>query len=124
MQLKNNLYTIKSRQIEGLAGSFGILLNPDSIIYQAHFPGQPITPGVCIVQMGKELLEEMLGEKLSITRVKNVKFLSIISPQETTDIIYTFKKVECTDDGNEIRAQIVVSSDSEVKAKISFTCAK
>lgn len=124
MQLKNNLYTIKSRRTDGLSGSYDIQLNPSCAIYKAHFPGQPITPGVCIVQIGKELLEELMGEKLNIIRVKNVKFLSIISPVETTDITYTFKKVECSDEESEIKTQIVVASDCEMKAKISFTCAR
>ena len=36
-----------------------IRLNPDHEIYRAHFPGNPITPGVCIVQ----IISEVLGEQ-------------------------------------------------------------
>lgn len=125
MLLKNSLYAIeKSEKLtssdEIVGGIFLLRLNPDHVIYQAHFPGEPITPGVCIVQMGKELMEELLDKSLAVARVKNVKFLSVISPEDTTSITYTFRKVEWSADGKEVKAQIVVTSGDEAKAKISF----
>lgn len=126
MQLRNNLYTVAEKEVEGQTGRFIVSLNPSCVIYQAHFPGQPITPGVCIVQMGVELLEELLGEyprrkvNLEISKVKNVKFLSVISPLETPQVIYLLKKVEMSEDGSEVKAQLEVASNEEVKAKISL----
>ena len=104
--------------------SFRLRLNPEHFIYQSHFPGEPITPGVCILQIGKELLAELLQESLEITHVKNVKFLSVISPLKEKEISYTFKKIETSEDSQEVKAQIIVASDEETKAKISFTCSK
>lgn len=138
MELRNNLYTIKNRQWDGHAGSYLLTLNPESVIYQAHFPGDPITPGVCIVQMGKEILEDATGMKMEIVSVKNVKFLSIISPDDTQEITYLLNKVEwlekaglscdgtpCTDASGQnlryLKAQITVMAGDDVKAKISFT---
>lgn len=126
MQLRNNLYTITEKNVDGLTGHFVLALNPSCFIYQAHFPGEPITPGVCIVQMGAELLEDLLGEslqkkvELEICKVKNVKFLSVITPKETTVITYRMKKVEMSEDGSEVKAQMVVTSGDEAKAKISL----
>lgn len=118
MQLKNSLYNIQ----EAGENRFVLSLNPDHFIFQAHFPGEPITPGVCIVQMGKELLEELMGRGLELVKVKNVKFLSVVSPRETTEIVYTFKKVETSEESKEVKAQIVVTAGDEVKAKVSLTC--
>lgn len=124
MQLKNNLYTIVDRdageQGKPVEGRFLLRLHPEHVIYQAHFPRNPITPGVCIVQIGKELLEEMLGKSLTIAKVKNVKFLSVVSPRESIDISYVFKKIETSEDGKEVKAQVAVMSNEEDKAKISF----
>lgn len=126
MLLRNNLYTVTQKEVDGLKGHFVLALNPSCFIYQAHFPGEPITPGVCIVQMGKELLEELLEEHLQkkvgleICKVKNVKFLSVISPNETTVITYQMKKVEMSEDGSEMKAQMVITSGEEAKAKISL----
>lgn len=55
MQLKNNLYKIIRKEGVGPVVNYAIELIPSCVIYAAHFPGEPITPGVCIVQMGKEL---------------------------------------------------------------------
>ena len=66
MELKNNLYTIVSKEGVGLMVSYTIKLIPSCVIYQAHFPGEPITPGVCIVQMAKELIEKLLTEQTAV----------------------------------------------------------
>lgn len=126
MLLRKNLYTISQKEINGLNGCFTIELNSSHFIYLAHFPEEPITPGVCIVQIGQELLELLLEEsclkkyRLEIKKVKNVKFLSVISPKNNTTIVYTMKKVEMSEDAMEVKAQIDVSFKDEIKAKISL----
>lgn len=126
MLLRNNLYTISQKEINGLNGCFTIELNSSHFIYLAHFPEEPIIPGVCIVQIGQELLELLLEEsclkkyRLEIKKVKNVKFLSVISPKNNTTIVYTMKKVEMSEDAMEVKAQIDVSFKDEIKAKISL----
>lgn len=122
MQLKNNLYTIKNKQVQdGLSGSqYELELNPSHMIYQAHFPGEPITPGVCIVQMGQELVEDALQKKLHISFVKNVKFLSVLTPQQSVDVTFLFQKVQVSDEDNEVKVQFVVTSADEAKAKVSM----
>ena len=57
MELKNNLYKIIRKEGVGPVANYAIELIPSCVIYAAHFPGRPVTPGVCIVQMGKELVE-------------------------------------------------------------------
>ena len=126
MQLKNDLYTITGEEMKGQECRFTIELNSSHFIYQAHFPEEPVTPGVCIVQIGKELLELFLSEnssenvKLEISKVKNVKFLSVISPMETSTVVYNIKTVEMSENRAEVKAQMVVTSKDETKAKISL----
>ena len=74
MILKNNLYKISASNIE--EKSFNLELVPDCVIYQAHFPEQPITPGVCIIQIANELLNELLQSEYKLTTVSNAKFLA------------------------------------------------
>ena len=126
MQLKNNLYKIIRKEGVGSVVNYAIELIPSCVIYAAHFPGEPITPGVCIVQMGKELVEELLSEqrsilcKLMITKVKNVKFLSIISPNETLQLTYQVKKLVTSEDGTSVETQLIVLSEEKPMAKISL----
>ena len=63
-----------------------IKLNKDHSIFQGHFPGMPIVPGVCMTQIVKELLEGELGTPLFFTSGSNIKFLSIINPEKNSDL--------------------------------------
>jgi 3-hydroxyacyl-[acyl-carrier-protein] dehydratase len=58
-----------------------VSLNASHPIYQGHFPGKPVVPGVCQVQMIKELVEKAAGHPLNLTESDNIKFLSMINPK-------------------------------------------
>lgn len=126
MKLKNNLYKIISKEEVNSIFNYTVELNPSCVIYQAHFPGEPITPGVCIVQIGKEVIEDLLLEqssasrRLEIIKAKNIKFLSVISPNEMPILTYQVRKLGFSDDNMTIETQIVVNSDDKSMAKISL----
>ena len=120
MKLKNSLYTITRQATQETGASYDLTLHAAHVIYQAHFPGQPITPGVCIIQIAKELLEDYVGQPLEVQRVKNIKFLSVISPVETPAVTYLLQKVTQEDAG--YKAQVEVVTGDKALAKISFYC--
>ena len=118
MRLTDGFFIIESTH--DTEGGFEAVLhtNPEHPIYKAHFPGSPITPGVCIIQAAGELLEKQLGRKLYLQSIKNVKFLMVIIPEEGKKIKYSFSNI--TEDENGVKTQVVVSDDSTVYAKISL----
>ena len=122
MKLLNNLYSIRSKDVTESFVRYDIQLDASHFIYQAHFPGDPITPGVCIIQIAKELLEDYLGRNLGIQIVKNVKFLNVISPLKTPDISYAFEKIVTDDSEKTYKVQTLIFSDELSMAKLSFTC--
>ena len=69
-----------------------VRLLPDSAVYAGHFPGYPITPGVCLVQIALELIEEMAGQaghddkKGRLVAAKNIKFTSPVFPAEGSEL--------------------------------------
>jgi len=94
MELKNTLYNIllspASSDGEGGAGTYRIELLQDSIIYRAHFPGRPITPGACMIQMVQELAQDYFSDSsLQVKHINNVKFLALLEPQyhQTLDVV-------------------------------------
>ena len=119
MILKNNLYAIEGKTEAGGAVTYSIRLCSECFIYKAHFPGKPITPGVCLIQMSKELLEDAVGEKLEIHSVKNVKFLSVVTPIEDTHLTVQIAKIRIKEKG-ELSAQLTVQNGAETKAKLSM----
>ena len=116
MKLKDSLYTVVSQEER----IFSIKLNPDHVIYKAHFPEQPITPGVCILQIGLELLTEELKQTLRLSKVHNIKFVSVLSPVADPQVNFQFTQINPLDD-KQIKAQISVLKDDLVFAKISLT---
>ena len=120
MNLKNSLYTIQGVAREGTSVSYELLLNAEHTIYQAHFPNEPITPGVCILQILKELLEEHTGKQYEITKVKNVKFLSILSPAETPIVTFVIDKMSNDVMTGACKVQAHVQSKETLISKISI----
>ncbi len=57
-----------------------VLLNKEHAIFKGHFPGNPVTPGVCMMQIIKELSQEILGSSLILKSSSNVKFMALINP--------------------------------------------
>lgn len=120
MQLLDSLFTISSDSPCEGGHSYTIRLNAEHFIYAAHFPGEPITPGVCILQTACELAQLAFGRKLSIVKVKNVKFLRIITPNENPVVTYTISKMEVND--GEAKFQVTVSQEDTTFAKLSLIC--
>lgn len=120
MLLLNSLYKIDSRMAVEGGYDYAISLDPEHFIYKAHFPGSPITPGVCILQIAEELLSEASGRKLEIECVKNVKFLQILVPGEARDVVFSIRNILSED--KSVKAQVIASTADGVVAKISMIC--
>ena len=114
MRLNGDLFKVESR-MEGLPegqSGFNIILNPDHLIYKAHFPGQPVIPGVCILQMLQELLSIQVGKQLFIKNIKNAKFISMMSPVTDARVSVLFSSVTPEEGG--IKAQGVVARRDDI----------
>jgi 3-hydroxyacyl-[acyl-carrier-protein] dehydratase len=57
-----------------------------SSIFSGHFPGNPVVPGVCQVQMVREMMEEALQKRLILEEADTVKFTHMINPFEYPEI--------------------------------------
>ena len=116
MVLKDNLYIITSEDTDN--GLFNIRLKEDCFIYAAHFPNLPITPGVCVIQIVKELAEILFNQTLTLKSIKNAKFLKVMQPNDTEYCVNI--KVKKQED-NSISFQSVISDkDDNSYAKLSL----
>jgi len=82
--LLNDLYTIeKWSASDTTAGEVNatLLLNPAHPIFAAHFPGQPVVPGACQLQMVEELLSHVLANEFRLAGAIQIKFLTPIDPR-------------------------------------------
>jgi 3-hydroxymyristoyl/3-hydroxydecanoyl-(acyl carrier protein) dehydratase len=83
--LKDDFFTIRE-QTENEGWICRLSLNASHPVYQAHFPGNPVTPAVCIVQIVKEVASACYSKPFFIREIKNVKFLHVLNPAEHDEV--------------------------------------
>ena len=118
MILRNELYSIQDTKCGDAEFCYSLVLNVESVIYKAHFPGNPITPGACMMQMLQEITEDALGRKLVLQKLSNVKFLMPLSPLEASNV-----DVRCkyADTDGLLKVQATFASGDVVYAKMSMS---
>ena len=85
--LLNNFYKVIS--IENTAENnylAMILINEKHEVFKGHFPDNPIMPGVCMMQIIKELTEQISASSLFMQSLTNVKFMALINPFNTPEL--------------------------------------
>ena len=93
--------------------------NPSHPVYTVHFPGNPITPGACLLQAAEDLLRQKMDRPVYLKSAKSIKYLSILIPAEGKEVKFNYSHVEA--DETECKAQVVVADDSTVFTKMSLT---
>ena len=118
--LENKLYLIEHKEITNENVVYTIRQNKNNEIFKAHFPGNPITPGACLIEIAKELCEHFVGKKLTVQSVKNVKVISLITP-----IANEFLKfhIATTTEDDAIHAKVQILAEENVCSKINFVLA-
>ncbi len=101
--LKNDFYTCHNEVAEGNQISCQVVYNTDHAIFKGHFPGNPVVPGVCMIEMVKELLQEQVHEQLLLKSSGNIKFLNLITPGIQPNLKIDWKKNE---EGYAVKASI------------------
>ena len=76
MSLRNSFYYIIERNETG----FIIGFEPSHAVFQGHFPGHPIVPGACLVQIAQELMALTRGSNVQLTAIRNLKFRQPVTP--------------------------------------------
>ena len=76
----------------------------------------PVTPGVCLMQIGEEILEEKYGKQLQLNVVKTIRFKKIVGPNDTP--VYTFTKEVL--DQDVLTVDITVSDEADEAVKMSL----
>lgn len=84
--LENDFYILKQTTSTAENIQFDIELNANHEIYGGHFPGQPVTPGVCMLQIVKELAQKHTGHPLFLKECMQVKFMALINPLEQPSV--------------------------------------
>jgi 3-hydroxyacyl-[acyl-carrier-protein] dehydratase len=112
--LLNKLYRINSldRNADGSGFQAEIELDPGNPVFGGHFPGNPILPGVCTVQIIRELLEQGIQKSLRMTKAGNIKYLGFVNP--VTMPVLTFQLQVKIPESSDILCTATVSANGQV----------
>jgi 3-hydroxyacyl-[acyl-carrier-protein] dehydratase len=89
--LLNDFFTINDTVTSETEIWAELLINSNHKIFEGHFPNQPVVPGVCMMQMMKEILESIIGKETNLTQAADMKFLAVINPLENNLIHASIK---------------------------------
>ena len=78
--LLGTLFHIINLDVTGADLSARIELDATHPLFEGHFPGRPILPGVCQLQIMEEILSVAINRKLKLKSISQVKFLVFINP--------------------------------------------
>lgn len=110
--LKNELYKINSIAHNEGTIEASLQINKNNEIFKGHFPGHPVLPGVCMLQIVKEVLEGSLNKTIRLIRADQIKFLALIEPGKSN--ILQFKLSYKLTDNNNIAVHANLTAKNEV----------
>lgn len=82
MILLNDFFTINDTVKSDTEIWAELHINSNHKIFEGHFPNQPVVPGVCMMQMIKEILESVIDKETNLVQAADMKFLAVINPLE------------------------------------------
>ena len=105
--LLGDFFTIsETKNLDNNSYKITLHLNRKHHIFEGHFPGNPIVPGVCLTQMVKEILESILKRSFNMVKADNIKFTAIVNPEITPAL--------------EAKLSLKFLVNEEIQAELSF----
>ena len=92
--LMNDLYTAVIEESDSNSLLAIIKFNEQHNIFKGHFPSQPIVPGVCMVEIVKELLQQITSKTYMLGNATQVKFLQLVKPEMQLSCSVSWKREE------------------------------
>jgi 3-hydroxyacyl-[acyl-carrier-protein] dehydratase len=119
----------KVRDIDGVKSAVGIKnVTMNEPHFQGHFPGNPIMPGVTIVEAMAQTAAVMIGTSLGLTdgnlnvyfmAIDNCKFRRMVVPGDVLEMQLTTTRGKAG--GKVWKFKGVATVDSELAAEVEFT---
>lgn len=119
MLIQNFYQTIVLQETANLSYNAQIHLNAAHPIFKGHFPDNPVMPGICMIQIIKELTESVLKQELFMEQVSNVKFMALINPEKCAEITINFQ-VDPTSEKVKVKSNIEYQGTIALKMSSTY----
>ena len=89
--LLNNFFYIDQVIADESSIKADIRVNSNHPILMGHFPEQPIVPGVCMLEMLKEVIQFNNNKKYQLESASMIKFLTMFAPPQFTSASFNIQ---------------------------------
>lgn len=116
MLLENKYYSIVHTHLSEDGGTFHVAILPECEVYQGHFPGHPVCPGACNIEMIKECAMKLLGKKVHFRGIRQCRLTSVASPGICPEVEIDVR-LQSLEDGWSIAARVADEKKTYVELK-------
>ena len=102
MFLKDKFYKVTKEERNDTGATYTVAILPDCNVYEGHFPGNPVCPGVCNMELILECAMMLTGRQLHYSTIKQCRLTAIASPEVSPEVTVNVS----VDEGNTILAEI------------------
>ena len=118
--LEGDFFHIRMLQTSDNTVTATLELNAAHAIFEGHFPGQPVVPGVCMMQMVKEVTERVLGRETRLVIADQLKFLALLVPADNSTLLMKLILTPRDEGETKVEAQLLRHSTCCFKFKGLF----
>lgn len=111
-----DFYNIEKIEHERREMEFKVRFNAEHRIFKAHFPSNPVVPGVCLLQICTNILLSNFSYKLKLNKVVNIKFKHPITPE--LEPLFIFNKIK--QEGEFLNVSLSVEVENVQYAKLQL----
>jgi 3-hydroxyacyl-[acyl-carrier-protein] dehydratase len=119
--LLNDFYEITGVMESEAAHRIRVKLNPSHRIYEGHFTGQPVVPGVCTLQIIKDCVEKLSGKEYMYSYISSSKFLSLVDPKVNNLVEFDISLKETEDRRTSLLAEGKYQNTDTIFIKVKAT---
>ncbi|MBL3656831.1 3-hydroxyacyl-ACP dehydratase [Fulvivirga sediminis] len=80
-----------------------LTLDQNHPIFEGHFPGQPVLPGVCLLEILKDLLNTYNDTEYVLRDGSNIKYMKMVDPRQSPELTFKINQ-KAEDDSLQVSA--------------------
>ena len=84
--LINDFFSLKEVKQSNHTIDAVVSFDENHSIFDGHFEGFPVVPGVCMMQLIKEIMEQVLHRSFRLSKASSMKFMTVIDPRQNSEV--------------------------------------